>query len=125
MLRALPVIMATWLAPTCWAQHALLTGYTWDEKPTLPDTARLPGATDVLLKRNLLTEYAEADDKMAYYEVFHMQRYLHDQKAVEENKTVELSTGHIIDLISIKARSVGPGRRGHRAGQGGFQDPHR
>lgn len=107
-LRALPVILAALLAPACWAQNALLTGYDWDEKPTLPDTTRLQGATDVLLKRNVFCEFAEAGDQMAYYEVFHLQRYLHDQKAVEENKTVELGTGHIIDLKSIKARAVGP-----------------
>jgi hypothetical protein len=89
------------------AQHALLKDYDWEAPPQV-DEVILKKGTDVLLKRNVLTQFSEENGRMHFYNVFHMQRYLHDLEAIEENKTIQLSTGHMQELIRIKARCILP-----------------
>lgn len=90
-----------------WAQHALLKDYDWEAPPQVDQTILSKG-TDVLLKRIVLTQFTEENGVIQFYNVFHMQRYLHDVEAIEENKTIQLSTGHIQELIRIKARCILP-----------------
>lgn len=88
-------------------QHPLLKDYDWGAPPVMTDEARALG-NDVLLKRDVVTEYADEGDLIGYYDLFHLQRYLHDVAAIEANKTIHLNTGHIMEVIRIKARSIAP-----------------
>ncbi|MBK9175814.1 MAG: DUF3857 domain-containing protein [Flavobacteriales bacterium] len=103
------------------AQHKLLTEYDWDPKPTVPDSLRKGADSDVLLKRNILGQYDNSGQDLAYFEVFHLQRYLHDQASVDASKTIELGAGHIERVIRIKARSVNPDGKVHELGEDAFK----
>ena len=102
------------------AQHELLTSYDWESAPKAPE--EIPeGVTDILLKRNVLSHYSEEGDNIYHYQLFHMQRYLHDAAAVEDGKTITVGTGHIFEVIEIKARSIAPDGRITVLGEDAFK----
>lgn len=90
------------------AQHELLTSYTWALTPTPPDRALVKEASNTIVNRHIMTEIAEEGDRLFGYELFHMLRYLHDDKAVEEFKTVELPMQGADNVIKLMARSISP-----------------
>jgi hypothetical protein len=104
------LILSLSLSPLS-AQHELLTDYDWEAAPVKPDAALFADANDLLLKRNILSQYMEKPDEVVHYKVFHVQRHLRTGAAVDANTTVQLSTGHIHEVISIKARSIDPDGR--------------
>jgi hypothetical protein len=108
MLRPLLAGLAFCTLSLSWGQHALLTDYDWDPAPTLPDTNRMKGATDVLMKRNILAQYDDSGETLDYFKVFHVQRYLANAASVEGSQTIELGVDHVSEVITMKARSVGP-----------------
>ncbi len=103
------------------AQHALLTEYDWEQIPTLPDTEKFALESDILLKRNILSHFEEKPDEVLHYKVFHVKRFLRDAAAVDGNQTVNMSTGHIHEMISIKARAMGPDGRVTELGKDAFK----
>jgi Domain of Unknown Function with PDB structure (DUF3857) len=103
------------------AQHSTLRDYDWEERPTIPDSLRSGKHTDVLTKRNVLAQYDNAGGDLAYYELFHLQRYLHDEEAVDNAKIIELGTGHIEEMIRVKARSIAPDGTVHDLGPDAFK----
>lgn len=120
-MRTTLLTLALACAPALAAQHRLLTDYDWDAAPRVPDSLRKGSATDVLLKRNVLAQFDDAGGDLAYYQLFHLQRYLHDQASVDQNKTMELNTGHIDRVLRIKARSVAPDGRVHDLAESAFR----
>ncbi len=111
------LISATFLG----AQHERLTGYTWDPSPKPPDAKVIGDRTQVLLERHIRGQFVEHDDKVFYYELFHMRLYLGDQNAVEGNSTVEVPTGHIAEVKRIQARSVAPDGTVHELAEDAFK----
>lgn len=120
-MRHLLTLLAIAASLPLLAQHKLLTDYDWDPAPNVPDSLRKGAAADVLLKRNILGQYDNTGQELAYYEVFHLQRYLHDQASVDGNKSVEFGAGHIEQVIRIKARSVTPDGKVHELAEDAFK----
>ncbi|MEZ4739670.1 MAG: DUF3857 domain-containing protein [Flavobacteriales bacterium] len=98
-----------------------MTSYAWDATPAFPEAARLNGQTDVLVKRNMLSQFDDGETGLHFYKVFHLQRYLGDAAAVEGSQTVELSTDQVIKVISIKARSIMPDGKVHELKESDFR----
>lgn len=107
-MRILALLLIGALAQRAGAQHQLLADYDWDPSPSVPDSLRKSSDQDVLMKRNILCHYDDSGKDLAYYQLFHMQRYLHDQASVDASKTIELGTGNVQKVISLKARSITP-----------------
>ncbi|MBL7951090.1 MAG: DUF3857 domain-containing protein [Flavobacteriales bacterium] len=112
------LLMLTGITPAL-AQHPLLKDFDWGPAPVMTDEARALG-DDVLLKRDVVTQFADEGELMGYYDLFHLQRYLHDVNAIEDNKTIHLNTGHIIEVIRIKARSIAPDGTVHELAPSAF-----
>lgn len=112
ILRASTLVTVLALfATTGRSQHALLTDHDWGERPVRPDTTLLDGGNSLIMKRNSIGQFVDDGEMVSYYEVFHLQRYLHNAAAVDGSKTITLGTGHISDLIRIRARSTAPDGR--------------
>ena len=120
-MRILFASLAAATALTAAAQHSLLTSYDWDPAPAIPDGLRQGTDSDVLLKRNSISQYDDSGQELAFYELFHLQRYAHDEASVEANKTMEISVGHIERIIRIKARSVSADGTVHELGESAFK----
>lgn len=120
-MRILFASLAVVAALAATAQHSLLTSYDWDPAPAIPDGLRQGTDSDVLLKRNTISQYDDSGQELAFYELFHLQRYAHDEASVEANKTMEISVGHIDRIIRIKARSVSADGTVHELGESAFK----
>lgn len=103
------------------AQHDLLTAYDWEAVPKMPDAAIVKGESDLILQRHVISQIAEVEDRLYGYELFHMQRYLNDEKAIEAHKTVEISTVGVVELIRLKARVINPNGQVTELGKEAFK----
>ena len=120
-MRITALLLLLGLALHAQAQHELLTEYDWDATPTVPDSLRKGGKQDVLLKRNILGHYDDTGKELAYFQLFHLQRYLHDQTSVDGSKTIEVGTGNVSKVITLKARSVTPEGKVHELTESAFK----
>ncbi|MBK7241507.1 MAG: hypothetical protein IPI00_15385 [Flavobacteriales bacterium] len=90
------------------AQHDHLKNYDWDPAPTLPDTTGFGSSNEVILLRNNIQQFEDQGELIYFYDVFHYQKYLGDDAAVDQNKTLDINTGSIFDMYTLKARSIAP-----------------
>ncbi|MBK9535050.1 MAG: DUF3857 domain-containing protein [Flavobacteriales bacterium] len=90
------------------AQHDHLKNYDWDPAPTLPDTTGFGSSNEVILLLNNIQQFEDQGELIYFYDVFHYQKYLGDDAAVDQNKTLDINTGSIFDMYTLKARSIAP-----------------
>lgn len=107
-MRTTSSLIALALATAAAAQHPLISDYHWAERPTLPDTVLKMTATEVILHRDIVTQRMDEGDHVVEYALFHYSEYLRDNAAIEANNKVYVDLNNVIDVISVKARSIDP-----------------
>ena len=107
MKNLLPFLLFAF-ASGAFAQHAVITGYDRGDKPAVPDS--VPGMAEhaVLLRRNVVVDHIEEGDNVVEYQLTQITTYLKDNTGIDQNNTVQIGLGDVIDVVSIKARSFMP-----------------
>ncbi|MBK7381990.1 MAG: DUF3857 domain-containing protein [Flavobacteriales bacterium] len=120
--RSFLALLGTLILTASHAQHVSMREYDWEAKPVLADSLRTGAKEDVLTQRHVIAQFDDTGGDLAYYELFHLQRFLHDDAAVDASKTIELGTGHIEKMIRLKARSIDPDGTVHELGPDAFKN---
>lgn len=97
------------------AQHDLVTEYTWDAVPVIPDTVASMSEATVILQQHTIVDRV-ADNENSTVEEFylsHIQVFLRDQGAVERNNTLQFNINGLLAQPDIRARSMSPDGKVH------------
>ena len=89
-------------------QHALITDFSWAEHPMVPDTVLHMTETEVVLQRKIVLQRMDEGDQVVEYSLFHYAGFLRDAAAIENNNKVYIDLDDVLDIRSLKARTISP-----------------
>ncbi|MGV9012693.1 MAG: hypothetical protein ACOH13_08885 [Flavobacteriales bacterium] len=107
-MKFITAILLLACTTSAFAQHSIITEYDRGGRPIMPDSVQEMADHSVLLRRNVIVDHVEEGDQVVEYLLTHIVTYLKDNTGIEQNNTVQIGLGDLLDVVSIKARSFKP-----------------
>lgn len=108
MKHLLLIASLLFLGRSATAQHALITGHDFEPRVEVPEKVQSMTEPTVLLRRTTVVDIEEETDDAFEYYLVHNTIYLRDAAAIEAENKVYISLNRVVDMSTIKARSITP-----------------